>query len=266
MFFLPPNTSHFTQPLDDLLFAIYKTELAKLGRQLIQALWATKQKVNATQVLTAVSIFAQQIAFSPSNIVAAFVRVGLSISESGKWDSAVMLDRARANASSAFHTTNSDDDIARRAEKAVILKFQQHRDIIEKVDTSNRKVTVTVQYRTMFDSTSILAVNSAQQEVDKRKTEEKELQQVEKAAKLVAKADAKRKREEDLLIRTCRVDNCNARFTQSRNKRFMWCEHCLSFGVCPGHYYGENREAEEGRLLVSEHEEACRPNKRQRRK
>jgi hypothetical protein len=267
MFFLPPNTSHFTQPLDDLLFAIYKAELAKHGRKLVQALYVTKEKLNAMLVLTAVTIFAQHVAFSSDNIILAFERVGLSFDESGRWDPSIMIARARANISATMDTPPTvEEQVSKLAEKAVIAKFKEHRDVIEKVNTSTRTVTVTTQYQKMYDSTSILEAHYEQVDALELKNAAKEAQQVEKAALQEEKAQKKRQREEDFFLRTCRVGGCTARYCQSRNHRFMWCEHCPSFGVCPNHFYGETIEAEEGRRVLSAHEEACLPATRPKKK
>ncbi len=75
--FLPPNTSHFLQPLDDLVFARYKTHLARLARQLLLALMETKTKRTPAEIITAVTEAAESIAFKPQAIRDSFKNCGM---------------------------------------------------------------------------------------------------------------------------------------------------------------------------------------------
>ncbi len=61
MNFLPPNTTHFTQPLDDLVFAIYKSELRRWAEKLLNALQAVGEKSTPLEIITAVQPMAVKV-------------------------------------------------------------------------------------------------------------------------------------------------------------------------------------------------------------
>ncbi len=75
--FLPPNTSHFLQPLDDLVFAIYKSQLALLATRLANALRLRGMKASAREIITAVSSSAVSAAFKQSVIGKSFANCNL---------------------------------------------------------------------------------------------------------------------------------------------------------------------------------------------
>ena len=94
VFFLPPNTSHFLQPLDDKVFAIYKTCLRKFGNKLNMKFGKMRQKLagHASSVITAATPMAEHIAFSDKHIQEAFKNTGIY-----PWNPELILTQARKN-------------------------------------------------------------------------------------------------------------------------------------------------------------------------
>lgn len=77
--FLPPYTSHFLQPLDDVLFAVYKTQLNLLARKLNSALAMTPGDEDdfSNTVLSAAHHIAVSKAFTKERIKKSFANTGI---------------------------------------------------------------------------------------------------------------------------------------------------------------------------------------------
>jgi hypothetical protein len=76
-FFLPPNTSHFLQPLDNLMFAILKSQIGILATHLKNALETLGLPEGDSMILiTAVLSSAEAMAFAPEKIILSFSNVG----------------------------------------------------------------------------------------------------------------------------------------------------------------------------------------------
>ena len=77
--FLPPHTSHFLQPLDDLLFAVYKSQLNLLARRLNSALSmkADDEDELSNAMLSAAHHIAISKAFSKKRIIKSFDNTGI---------------------------------------------------------------------------------------------------------------------------------------------------------------------------------------------
>jgi hypothetical protein len=94
--FLPPYTSHFLQPLDDICFAIYKTKIAAIAARLNKAFgsrgFAERGASRSTHILTLASFLAEKLAFEKSKIQKSFKRTGIY-----PWNKALVLKNARIN-------------------------------------------------------------------------------------------------------------------------------------------------------------------------
>lgn len=263
VFFLPPNTSHFLQPLDDLVFAIYKSQLVQLARELSEALIRNDIKWNAAQVLTAVTIQAEQKALQPDKIVASFANVHLL-----PFDAEKIMEMARNNISEPAAIPSAEwewvkdgkvneDALMTAAKTAMAKERLADRAVISRVLQSTRTVTVTAQYGVLYDSNSIV-----------KNYKEAEAKAAEAAKAKTEKAEAvalkKRQREEDILARTCRVNGCENRWCKSKLKGWMFCGHCDVYATC-GEHWAEGASGE-GQRGMAEHEVACpkRPKKRRR--
>jgi len=90
LFFLPSNTTHFLQPLDEAPFGAFQPVLRWLNEQ--HAIDATLCNTSARHALMSAVYEAERSAFAPRVIVGAFRRVGL-------WplNPKVVLDCANAN-------------------------------------------------------------------------------------------------------------------------------------------------------------------------
>lgn len=74
--FIPPNTSHFLQPLDSVVFAAFKYKLYQLAEQLSSSLATLGQSLpNAsTTIISSVMERAADFALTPEKIIASFKR------------------------------------------------------------------------------------------------------------------------------------------------------------------------------------------------
>ena len=107
MFYLPPNTSHFLQPLDDLPFAIYKSELRNLADKLIRSFSSLgKKKVESVYLATLVSGEAEKIAFAADKVQAGFQNTGV-----WPWNPQLILNNAFINVGRAHEAENDEKEI-----------------------------------------------------------------------------------------------------------------------------------------------------------
>jgi len=116
-FFIPANTTHFLQPLDEAPFGALHRILRLLNEQ--HAIGATLYNTSARHALMSAAYEAERSAFAPRVIVGAFRRICL-------WplNQMVVLDRAKANLG-VSPTDKSVEERARSAAAAVIVEAQQ---------------------------------------------------------------------------------------------------------------------------------------------
>lgn len=103
MEFLPPNTSHFMQPLDSAVFATFKTNLALYAHELNTALAMTGETLPdaKTSIITRVMFQAEEIALSRDVIVKSFAKTIFP------WDPNAILERARLNIGAPTQVTRT---------------------------------------------------------------------------------------------------------------------------------------------------------------
>ncbi len=299
--FLPPNTSHFLQPLDDLVFARYKSHLARLARELLSAISGEGTKRTAAEIITAVTAAAEKIAFKPEVTQESFKNCGLWPLKFEKIMEMAYLNigKTREAPSPPSPGRKSRKEYRRDVARVVMELNGRSSEIAAQSKNSNKRVTPTVEYETLYDSDSIIANSERTQaaraesarlkgekqiekEKDKerreslkqerriikeKKAEEKAQQLREKrnidAAKEVRGVGTKRKRADppDLEL-DCIVKDCSLTWNTADESNWMFCESCDACCVCEGHW----RDGE-GKAVLTAHETRCphRPRKRAKR-
>lgn len=171
-FFLPSNTSHFTQPLDDCPFASFKTALARIHSADVQA--AELRGESRGSRLVSCSYQAENEAFTVANNKNAFEKVGL-----WPFDPDKIMQRARANLGG-----DVDND---RPEQ--LDEFVKAFKVV--MDASNPKPivkhTASVKKDVIHSPQSLLALAQKKQESDEAKQQEKVARLEAKVAKVIPK-------------------------------------------------------------------------------
>lgn len=200
MFFLPPNTTHFLQPLDDLVFAVYKNQLRDFAGKLNRALSSSTSKLSreASSIVSIAANFAEESAFQPSVVRKSWEHTLLP------FDSQKIIENARLNIGLETHSNEPRKltDITKFAEDAVVGMMHRHQEVVSHAKRSNRQVTLSYNYGELYDTDSIL--KKAEEERLHREAKErlKQDQEAEKAQKQeerqkIAEEKKTRKEEEE---------------------------------------------------------------------
>ncbi len=279
LFFLPPNTSHFLQPLDNLVFAIYKTQLAILANQLL-AIVNKDHKLSPLEIITAVTRKAEAYAFAPEKIKASFANCHI-------WplDCDAILEAAKINVGLISSKERSPKDRTPQEEKrlnaqevatqAYIRRSGRKEEVAQSHLAVVTRISATSKYETLIHSDAIIdnSKKLAQEKDDEKRRKEavivektekkaerarvaaekraaKELKAAEKLSSGPKKA-AKRKRASPIF----RCQNCTREWNQV--DIWNWCQLCGEYGHCP-------ECKEEGGELLVEHLDECKAPKRKR--
>ena len=255
MFYLPPNTSHFLQPLDDLPFAIYKSELRNLADKLIRSFSSNgKKKVESVYLATLVSGEAEKIAFAADKVQAGFQNTGV-----WPWNPQLILNNAFINVGRAHEAENDEkeikSDLKTMARDAYEAEIAARKELTDRFESKKERVTVTTQYLTKYDSDSL-------RKAEKEKKLEEEIIAREK---LAVQEEKKRKRdllEEERKLREtaregkrvfcCRVKGCRKKWTDLNVINWTICDDCHRFAVCQAH-----SEAATSQQMLIDHKANC---------
>ncbi len=139
--FLPPNTSHFLQPLDDKVFAIFKQQLATLATNFADALAWQGEKSTPLEIITAVSSIASKVAFKKQNIVESFANCDI-------WPFSPEKIRLAAgvNVGKVTPTVQEQPTIAELAAIACTMQLERENSAIQKVKSAARRVSMMAKY------------------------------------------------------------------------------------------------------------------------
>lgn len=168
-YFLPKNTSHFTQPLDDTPFATFKTALARIHSADVHA--AVLHGEERGRRLVAASYQAESEAFTPDNIRHAFDEVGLYPFNPDK-----IMERARANLVGDFDNGRPDElDVFVKAVN-VLMTANMPKPIV--------KYSATVQKDVIHSPHSLIESARKKEQIEEAKKLEMEARKASKAAKV----------------------------------------------------------------------------------
>jgi hypothetical protein len=168
-YFLPKNTSHFTQPLDDSPFASFKNALARIHSADVHA--AVLHGEERGRRLVTASYQAESEGFTPDNIKHAFKEVGLY-----PFNPELIMERARANLLGDF-----DNDLPKEMDalvKAVNILTNKNKP------KPITKLTAPVKKDTICSGHSLIVSSKKKAEMEEAKRLEVEARKASKAAKV----------------------------------------------------------------------------------
>lgn len=271
LFFLPPNTSHFLQPLDNLVFAIYKTQLAHLANKLLGVL-KKDDKLTPAEIITAVTRDAEKLAFSPEKIKASFANCNI-------WplDCDAILIAAKINVGliSVTERVRIDRDAVKDTRlqmqievfEAYVRRAARKEEVRRGMLAKSKRITPTSEYGRLLNTDTILASDKQRSEKEAEAKREKEALIAEKAHKKEEKAGiaaekkalkeqksdtkmmavvskpaakkAKKRPLEDHGILQCHL--CDDEWNEIAVWR--WCDDCDEFGCCDKESDGASAKA-----------------------
>lgn len=265
LFFLPPNTSHFTQPLDDLVFAVLKQQLEQIALKLASAYANQGKKKSAMEIVTAAAVLASKVALTKDKITSSFRNTFMF-----PFDPTQLMAAARANIGEVPEADLISLDgpiqvsqIRAAAQRVIATEYAAEGRVIKKVEKVTKRITASVKYKKSYSSAALIALNEEEEKAQAEADEVKRANQEEKEAKQKISLAKKRQRELDLQVRTCRVPGCGLVCNQRNGKLWMWCEHCDAYAICRTDWEAGNNGP--GHRLMADHEAQCgRPKKRSR--
>lgn len=266
MTFLPAGTTHWSQPLDNLLFARLKQEVRAVAQHLLVAQVFTDEDIFS---LVEIVLEAAKKAFTGSTIISAFSGTGIFPPDKEKFGELAHLNHHPSQ--STCDPEDVDDFIVEK----VVEGLQKCMDVIkEDVSASLEKVTtirVTVKKNKKYFAADIIREFEQQKEAlendkkekaiekekkeneRKRKREEKERKKEEKAQLRDERAEKKAKLLE-ARARKRSANTCKAGCNQTCRIGCQWvgCESCEEFWMCPACY-----KTKGGQHKMKTHERLC---------
>jgi len=219
LFSLPANTSHFTQPLDDVPFGRYKWHL-KVQQQQLQIDIARGGGDVVEDSLLACSYIAERLAFTKPAIIKGFNDCGIY-----PFNEEVILDRANMNLSVSLQV---EDRSALAIEAATsVINHSKKNAKRKRKSTTNGKVEVPL--RQIFDPEQLA-------EKLREQREKKEQESAAKEARKEVRGLNKQKRQEDDEKKAVERKNHTCQECKERvwrgGKNWHSCQ-CGAFVVCP---------------------------------
>ncbi len=215
MWLSPSNTSHFLQPLDEKIFALFKSKISAASYDLSVA--ASFANVRLQQLWWSLAFDAETTAFTPRVIKSAFRTTGLF-----PWDPKRIMARAELNAGKIG---NQDGAIKRDLVDAAVTVIKSLADRASDLAKKTKGYTVAVVANDLHSPFRRIAYDD---EVRSREAA-KQLEKDQKLEDKRLKEDLKLK---DKLLRRCGGEGC---VRASRGgKSWVSCILCKQM-FCPGH-------------------------------
>lgn len=246
MVFLPPNTTHWSQPLDTILFALFKVAARKIitNRNFNNMLADFKLYLSFVEV----ALTAAKEAFTPQAIRAAYreagvfpldadkilAKVGTLWNERKKTPRDPLQDKVTKAVENLVTAANRSNTQSRRKQmvvKANVYNRRQGRTTSELILESKEEEIAKLRVKKEKQE------ERARKEAERKKIkEEKEAAKVERALKKKKKREEnalKRKRqEEERKLRTCCITRCIRRHRAGGGAGWTGCEYCDFFWMC----------------------------------
>ena len=264
--FLPPNTSHLLQPLDQAPFAIFKRELAReVGAQMRTDAWGNRPDRAAVKILQSVpKAFAA--AFKPHIIQGAWSATGLYPFDANK---VRQLAKENSNAVSVQELVHGAVPAAKSkmiemAHTIWTTKLAK----IQKDKTNTKVVRVKDAYNNGVDCFDVIKLADTIAVLEKAKVEEKarnkeamvrkKAEKAEKHARTVARKQEAAKKHAYRCMGTAKTGRCRAIWKAEARKAeaWYWCQKCDGHGLCPTHYVNRSKD----KLAQKAHEATCKGN------
>jgi rubrerythrin len=253
--FFPANTSHFIQPLDNVMFTNFKKVFYKEVAD-----WMSKSVLHHKKLITAliaVAPVAELKAFTPTVIKSSFSNTGIY-----PWNSKLILQHATLNnveeKESVKNSTLSVADEARKAAMLVLEETMPEKKVKQLKVRVTKNQLYTSQDLIDWDEKRQLEVKQVQEEKEqkKRKRDEKKQQREEQQTlkreereekrlkRIEKKVEVLKKKEHKKVVNTCRV--CAVVWKGS--KKWMGCEWCQEWWLCQDCFRTTNEMVEHEKL------------------
>ena len=273
--FLPANTTHHLQPLDNGLFASFDRALARAAQAHVGMLGEWKRPFSELLVQLAPSVEAD--VFTPEAIMGAFERTGIS-----PWRQEVFHERARHGCARRVNSGPHEARAIAAAER-VVLRAADHAEGVNRVERRKLRVDEGEAAYPVLGSTMRANARASEAEQARKREQRRQAVQQRKQQRLEERARrAEEKRQKDARDEEERKRRCQ--FGHSHPDTFCgepiwfdddtyepgaaWCEHCNAFGYCADHMRTKGQ-------YMDQHERSCKarqgktrrsPSKRRRRK
>lgn len=267
MTFLPAETTHWSQPLDNLLFARFKQEVSKI-----------LQKISWLQSFTSDDLFslldivqtAAKRAFTPKTIMKAFSNTGLYPLDAAKIEELAALNHAPSLG--RYEPSKRDDYLVEKVVAGVEKCFKEVKKDIQTTSEKLKPVRVPVKKNLMYLAEDIIEENERKKVDEETRRKEKESEKEKK------KEDRKRKREEEERRKQLNLEERQkkrAKRAEELEKRakekerhtckagclktcrigadWVGCDFCDDFWVCPVCF--EDKKVQK---QVKQHERLCK--------
>lgn len=279
--FLTPNASHFLQPLDDKLFAVFKKELERQYDQYDGSLCVLGLK--AKNVLASVLPTAFNIAFTPLRVCESWANVGI-----WPYRRDLIMEHAlkfTMKSMGVKYSKRIESPLKARAFELALSLNAKAKDTVLKHAENSFERTVGIQKRSenpkRNSATDLFQKTHGKHELHLEHERRERLKKAEKASQLEEKKkeqeERKRKREEEedlkekrkreriakkddemriYLERKCQAQPCKFAYDPSLMRASMWlfCS-CNKYYICPAH-----KECSKSSLLMAEHVLRCEKN------
>jgi hypothetical protein len=266
MNFLVQNTTHWSQPLDNLLFARLKQEIKSLAENLAYLQMFTEKHVFS---LVDVVLEAAHKAFTHDTVMSAFKSTGLVPFNHDKIE-----ELARKNhdpATDTYVPNERDEYIINKVVKSLTTYLSQVKKEANEKEGKITKVRARVVRNEMYFAEDILAADKKRREEEEKKALETEREkqkkfderkrkreevEVKKQATFAARAAKKAQKDEERekKRRKKETNTCKAKCgrTCKTGPEWVGCSHCETFWVCPECYRKRTVKQQ-----VAKHEREC---------
>lgn len=185
--FLVANSSHFLQPLDDLMYTNFKKVLSENARKpYVEESKLSKESL--TDVLIAVAPTTEEQAFTTSVITASFQRTGI-----WPFNPEIILNRAQLNCATQEKAKDVDTVSIEDCAKQITLMVLEEK----KPPTKTRKIKTKVSLGAAYTPDQLFELHEKRQNQKEKEQKEKEIRQKEREEKKKRKLeDDQRKKEE----------------------------------------------------------------------
>jgi len=225
LFFLPPQTTHFLDPLDDTTFTSFKRFLT-LDAVKHKSLLAAKRMGLAEAVLQSAQQARKKL--TTKVLQASFRNTGIY-----PWDGQLILDRAHLNIGETKNNSQKEDSafdcLSALGVERIDAALHSDEDMRVHVDSDD------VEKGYLFSAAEILESRRKKAAEKEAVMREKEQRRDERAAKKRAREEGKALQEREREKVTCRGKHCGTKRQRVWHGQgtWMWCDTCDEYGMCP---------------------------------
>ena len=266
MTYLPAGTTHWSQPLDNLLFARLKQEVAILVRNISLVQVFTEEMLFS---LVDIVLRASKVAFTSRAITHSFRETGLFPPSKRIFLELASLNHHPSKAGES--ESRQEDTIVQKVVEGLEKCLEEVKKDVQAASQNIRPVRVRVRKNAMYFADDILAESKRQKEDEEKGKKEKELEREKKRgdwkrkreeaekkkeenARLCEERKVKKARELEKQLAERATNTCKASCGRICRGGGGWlgCINCDVFWICP-----DCALTAEGMEIITKHEEGC---------